>query len=157
MMSSIESAPTLNAGLVPSYSRYARWLPVPRKFGAYAAAVIGKLRDLAPYAVIELVLPGGSLMALLLWIYRRQKKVSVQTSRLSPGSLASTDEETRVPDPCAAGWESLGGSLPLQFVDVRKELRIGSKCRQCFEQQRKLAAFAKDVRRKVLDRPIPRK
>jgi hypothetical protein len=103
MMSSIESAPTLDAGLVPSYSRYARWLPVPRKFGAYTAAVIGKLRDLAPYAVIELVLPGGSLMALLLWIYRRQKKVSVQTSRLSPGSLASTDEETRVPDPCAAG------------------------------------------------------
>jgi hypothetical protein len=32
-----------------------------------------KLRELAPYALIELVLPGGSLMALLLWLYRRQK------------------------------------------------------------------------------------
>jgi hypothetical protein len=38
------------------------------------AAVVTKLRVLAPYAVIELVLPGGSLMALLLWLYRRQKK-----------------------------------------------------------------------------------
>jgi hypothetical protein len=80
MMSSIEPTQNLNAALVPSYSRYSRWMPVPPKFGAYAAAVIGKLRELAPYAVIELVLPGGSLMALLLWIYRRQKKVSVQTS-----------------------------------------------------------------------------
>jgi hypothetical protein len=32
-----------------------------------------KLKDLAPYALIELVLPGGSVMALLLWLYRRQK------------------------------------------------------------------------------------
>jgi hypothetical protein len=88
MMSSIESAPKLNAGLaelrevrpVPDPSRHARWVPVPRKFRAYAVTVVGKLRDLAPYAVIELVLPGGSLMALLLWIYRRQKKVSVRTS-----------------------------------------------------------------------------
>ena len=37
-------------------------------------AVIGRLRDLAPYAVVELILPGGSLIAVLLWLYRRQKK-----------------------------------------------------------------------------------
>ena len=80
MMSSIESTPSLNAGLVPNYRRRARWMPVPRKFRDYAVTVIGKLRDLAPYAVIELVLPGGSLMALLLWLYRRQKRVSVQSS-----------------------------------------------------------------------------
>jgi hypothetical protein len=40
-------------------------------------AVIARLRDLAPYAAIELVLPGGSVIALLLWLYRRQKRVSV--------------------------------------------------------------------------------
>jgi hypothetical protein len=79
MLSSIESTPNLNAALVPRYGRYAQWMPVPRKFGAYAATVIGKLRDLAPYAAIELVLPGGSLMAFLLWIYRRRKKASVQS------------------------------------------------------------------------------
>jgi hypothetical protein len=44
------------------------------KLSAYAAAVLARLRDLAPYAAIELVLPGGSLMALLLWLYRRHKK-----------------------------------------------------------------------------------
>jgi hypothetical protein len=40
---------------------------------SYAAAVIGRLKTLAPYALIELVLPGGSVMALLLWLYRRRK------------------------------------------------------------------------------------
>jgi hypothetical protein len=37
-------------------------------------AVVGRLRDLAPYAVMELILPGGSLIAVLFWLYRRQKK-----------------------------------------------------------------------------------
>jgi hypothetical protein len=39
------------------------------------------LRQLAPYAAIELILPGGSLIALALWLYRRyrQRKVSCQT------------------------------------------------------------------------------
>ena len=35
-------------------------------------AVIARLRDLAPYAAIELVVPGGSIMALVVWLYRRQ-------------------------------------------------------------------------------------
>jgi hypothetical protein len=37
-------------------------------------AVVGRLKDVAPYAVMELILPGGSLMALLFWLYRRQKR-----------------------------------------------------------------------------------
>ena len=32
---------------------------------------IAQLKVLAPYAVLELVLPGGSLMAILFWLYRR--------------------------------------------------------------------------------------
>jgi hypothetical protein len=47
--------------------------PAILKLGVSAAAIVTKLRDLAPYALIELVLPGGSLMALLLWLYRRQR------------------------------------------------------------------------------------
>jgi len=47
-----------------------------RKLNAYAAVLVAKLRDLAPYAAIELVLPGGSMLALLLWLYRRQRKVA---------------------------------------------------------------------------------
>lgn len=34
------------------------------------------LRELGPYAAIEIILPGGSLLALLLWLYRRRKASS---------------------------------------------------------------------------------
>jgi hypothetical protein len=46
----------------------------------YTAAVVAKLRVLAPYAAM-LVLPGGSLMALLLWLYRRQRKAPFLPTR----------------------------------------------------------------------------
>jgi hypothetical protein len=36
-------------------------------------AALAKLRDLAPYAVLALVLPGGSVVAFLLWRHRRQR------------------------------------------------------------------------------------
>ena len=68
-MLSMKSLSTFGAG--------ARWTPTPRNLAAYAAAVIAKLRVLAPYALIELILPGGSVIALLLWLYRRQRKVAV--------------------------------------------------------------------------------
>jgi hypothetical protein len=73
MMSSIESTSTANSRLLANWSRYLRTATAPRESGAYAA-VLARLRDLAPYAAIELVLPGGSLVALLLWLYRRHKK-----------------------------------------------------------------------------------
>lgn len=40
------------------------------------AAGLTALRALAPYAAIELLLPGGSLVALVLWLYRRYKKAT---------------------------------------------------------------------------------
>jgi hypothetical protein len=45
-----------------------------QKLSKLAAVGAAKLRDFAPYAAMELVLPGGSLMALLLWLYRRHKE-----------------------------------------------------------------------------------
>jgi hypothetical protein len=42
--------------------------------GAWATVVFARLKDLAPYAAIELLLPGGSMVALTLWFYRRRKK-----------------------------------------------------------------------------------
>jgi hypothetical protein len=39
-------------------------------------AALVKLRTLAPYALLALVLPGGSLVAFLLWLHRRQKEAS---------------------------------------------------------------------------------
>jgi hypothetical protein len=35
------------------------------------SAAVEKLKGLGAYAAIGLVLPGGSLLALLLWLYRR--------------------------------------------------------------------------------------
>jgi hypothetical protein len=51
----------------------ARWTVGLRICHPSAALVIGRLKALAPYALIELILPGGSVMALLLWLYRRRK------------------------------------------------------------------------------------
>jgi hypothetical protein len=38
-----------------------------------AGRVVALLRELGPYAAIELILPGGSLLALLLWLWRRRR------------------------------------------------------------------------------------
>ena len=51
-----------------------------------AVAVLVRLKALAPYALIELVLPGGSLVALGLWLYRRRKDragIGARASRFS--------------------------------------------------------------------------
>ncbi len=57
MMSASESTPTLGSWLV---------------FNPNREAVVERLRELAPYAAL-LALPGGSLLTLWLWLYRRQK------------------------------------------------------------------------------------
>lgn len=46
-----------------------------RTLGAWTTVAFARLRDLAPYAMIELLLPGGSMLALSLWFYRRRKRV----------------------------------------------------------------------------------
>ena len=48
-------------------------MSILKGWGGYAAAVIVRCKAVAPYALIELILPGGSVMALLLWLYRRRK------------------------------------------------------------------------------------
>jgi hypothetical protein len=50
------------------------WSPMVRKLGALAAALAAGFKALAPYAAMALVVPGGSLLAPLLWLYRRQRK-----------------------------------------------------------------------------------
>jgi hypothetical protein len=35
-------------------------------------AVVAKLKGMAPYVAVGLALPGGSVIALLLWLYRGQ-------------------------------------------------------------------------------------
>jgi hypothetical protein len=43
----------------------------PRKRGARLDRLAAFAYELGPYLTIELVLPGGSLIALLLWLHRR--------------------------------------------------------------------------------------
>ena len=38
----------------------------------WIASMVGLLRALGPYLAVELILPGGTLLALLLWLYRRR-------------------------------------------------------------------------------------
>lgn len=47
-----------------------------RTVAAWMAAAFTKLKDLAPYAMIELLLPGGSVLALTLWLYRRRRRLT---------------------------------------------------------------------------------
>jgi hypothetical protein len=41
--------------------------------------VLSLLRNLGPYAAIELLLPGGTLIALALWVYRHRTHVQVRS------------------------------------------------------------------------------
>jgi len=47
-----------------------------RGFARGIKATVGVLKELAPYAAIELVLPGGTLLAILCWLYRRRRVAS---------------------------------------------------------------------------------
>ena len=51
-----------------------------------AQRIFDKLRQLAPYALIEIVLPGGTLLALGLWLYRRRKVRRAQTEQMRNAS-----------------------------------------------------------------------
>jgi hypothetical protein len=46
----------------------------PGKTTAWTARVRRILRSFGPYAAIEILLPGGSLMALALWLYRWHRR-----------------------------------------------------------------------------------
>jgi hypothetical protein len=84
MMSSSESTSFFNSKLPPHWRCCARSTQAPWKQAALT--ILARLRDLAPYAALELVLPGGSLMALLLWLYRRRKGgPGPGRPRVSPG------------------------------------------------------------------------
>ena len=39
---------------------------------AWVQWIVEQFRTLGPYFAVELILPGGSLLALLLWLYRRR-------------------------------------------------------------------------------------
>jgi hypothetical protein len=45
-----------------------------KKLSVWVQKGLAGLRELGPYAVFELVLPGGTVVAVLLWLYRRHHR-----------------------------------------------------------------------------------
>jgi hypothetical protein len=58
---------------------------------------VSLLRTIGPYAAIELLLPGGSLMALALWLVQRKARKDART-RSAP--VASIDHAARTCTVC---------------------------------------------------------
>lgn len=79
MASDSEFTPTLSAWLVFCPHRGVQHgsatATVTPTWVRHRVAVAARLRELAPYAAL-LALPGGSLMALLLWVYRRHRNAA---------------------------------------------------------------------------------
>lgn len=50
---------------------------------------LAALRELGPYAAVELVLPGGSILAVLMWLYRRQRRQNPRVTRLVSRRVAT--------------------------------------------------------------------
>jgi hypothetical protein len=48
-------------------------LPVPASLNGWKGRLARFVRVLGPYAAIELLLPGGSLIALCLWLYKTHR------------------------------------------------------------------------------------
>lgn len=47
-----------------------------RTLRGWAPVMFAGLKELGPYALMELLLPGGSVLALTVWLYRRRRKVA---------------------------------------------------------------------------------
>jgi hypothetical protein len=94
----------------------ARQRAVPRTVGAHMAAIAAILRKLAPYAAIELIMPGGSLMAVLLWLYRRQRRgiVSFGHCRSAQRDVALENHSRNI------GSSKAWPRVPEGFVSLRR-------------------------------------
>jgi len=54
-------------------------IPMKAQLNPLIARVPALLRSLGPYAAIELLLPGGSIIALLIWLYRHRASLGTRT------------------------------------------------------------------------------
>ena len=84
---------------------------------------VNLLRRLGPYAAIELLLPGGSLLALLLWLYRTRVTRGTLFA-LSPGCAPRTQILTHL-QPASARERETQRELCMKSVNV---LMTGTCC-----------------------------
>jgi hypothetical protein len=61
-------------------SKRARWT-------SWIALAVAGLKEVGPYVAIEIILPGGTLIALLLWLYRRRQPARPQGFPTPPPQL----------------------------------------------------------------------
>lgn len=64
----------INGALAPIGSCIRRLPLGNRKLGDWIPLVFATIKELGPYAMLELLLPGGSVLALTLWLYRRRNR-----------------------------------------------------------------------------------
>lgn len=64
-------------------------MTVPSATAPLFRRVLLALRELAPYAAVELILPGGSLVALILWLHARRRARRAQELTAASHSRAS--------------------------------------------------------------------
>ena len=61
-------------------AKIAHWvIPMKAQLDPWIARLPAWLRGLGPYAAIELLLPGGSVIALLIWLYRQRANGAART------------------------------------------------------------------------------
>ncbi|HEY0340128.1 MAG TPA: hypothetical protein VGC34_04925 [Steroidobacteraceae bacterium] len=78
-------------------------MPLPRN--NWKARLAGSLRALGPYAAIELLLPGGSLIALSVWAVRNRSSIAARARRvlvretpgIRPDPLPDQDPQAAIP------------------------------------------------------------
>ena len=84
MIGAVEFIPHLASRLAAVRAGIASWI----------GGIVAVLKELAPYAAVELILPGGSILALLLWLYRRQQR-SALAMQSSPDIEAASSAGAR--------------------------------------------------------------
>ena len=65
-------------------ARSTDFAPARPHLAGWMARIGAILRQIGPYAAIEILLPGGTLMALLLWLYRRSVQVRARVVTSEP-------------------------------------------------------------------------
>ena len=74
----------------------------------------GALRALGPYAAIELLIPGGTLIALAVWAYRNRQSLLARARRVSSALEASDLPDTSLD--LAVGDPHDGTTAPLATI-----------------------------------------
>jgi hypothetical protein len=88
--------------IAPSFAvNDGRWRQLPRTLYAAIARVVGSIRSLGPYLAIELIMPGGSIIALALWTYRNPSAARGNLNRASTAVVSFLRRAPlRCPTPC---------------------------------------------------------